>query len=199
MLLELALRDRAIPEKFTGHVRRGLSAARQMLKSLDETVWAINPRNDTLPHLVNYIAKFAIRFLDSGAVRCRLDLPEHPPELNMPADVRHNLFLVVKEAVNNIVRHGHASEAWLRVSVAEEALKITIEDNGCGFERPPEDPDADGLRNMRQRMNDMGGSFAIESVPGSGTRVNFVLPWPNQQPPVSHIRAIARSKTPAIK
>ena len=199
MLLELALRDRATPDKFGAHVRQSLSAARQMLKSLDETVWAINPRNDTLPHLINYIAKFAVRFLHAADIRCRLDLPEHPPELAMTADVRHNLFLVVKEALNNTVRHGHASEVWLRINVGDEALEISVEDNGCGFEGATEDADADGLRNMRQRMNEMGGQFVLESRPGAGTRISFRLPWPGARPLDPHIRAIAPEPERALK
>jgi ligand-binding sensor domain-containing protein/signal transduction histidine kinase len=180
MLLELALRDRAEPNKFSGHITQGLTAARRMLKSLDETVWAINPRNDTLPHLINYLGKFALRFLGVAEIRCRLDLPEHPPELPMPADVRHNLLLVVKEALNNVVRHGHASEVRLRVVVTESALEIAIEDNGCGFTQAPDDPLADGLRNMRQRMADLGGRCTIESQLGAGTKVTLYLPWPRR-------------------
>jgi signal transduction histidine kinase/ligand-binding sensor domain-containing protein len=180
MLLELALRDRATPEKLSGHVREGLGAARQMIKSLDETVWAINPRNDSLPHLVNYIGRFAQRFLATAELRCRLDLPENPPEIAMSAEVRHNLFLVLKEALNNIVRHARASEVLLRITTSETGLELSIQDNGCGLHTGnggPEEPGEDGLRNMEQRMKEIGGSFQIKSS-SEGTRLSFLYPWP---------------------
>ena len=184
MLLELALRDRATPDKFSGHVREGLGAARQMIKSLDETVWAINPRNDSLPHLINYIGKFAQRFLATAELRCRLDLPENPPEIAMSAEVRHNLFLVLKEALNNIVRHARASEISLRIVTTESGLEMSVQDNGCGLHcgnGRPDDPGSDGLRNMEQRMKEIGGSFQLQSS-NPGTRVTFLYPWPKLQP-----------------
>ena len=179
MLLELALRDRVSPDKFSGHVQQGLGAARQMIKSLDETVWAVNPRNDSLPHLINYIGKYTQRFLNTAEIRCQLNLPEHPPEIAMSAEVRHNLFLVLKEALNNIVRHARATEVSLTIEASETNLKLAVEDNGCGFQAngAADDPEADGLRNMEQRMKEIGGSFEAHSC-AEGTRVAFVYPWP---------------------
>jgi signal transduction histidine kinase/ligand-binding sensor domain-containing protein len=180
MLLELALRDRATPDKLSGHVKEGLGAARQMIKSLDETVWAINPRNDSLPHLINYIGKFAQRFLATAELRCRLDLPDNPPEISMSAEVRHNLFLVLKEALNNIVRHARASEVLLRITTSGTGFELSVQDNGCGVSAGnggPDDPGADGLRNMEQRMKEIGGSFQLKTS-GEGTQVTFVYPWP---------------------
>ena len=180
MLLELALRDRTTPDKLSGHVQQGLGAARQMIKSLDETVWAINPRNDSLPHLINYIGKYTQRFLNRAEIQCRLDLPEHPPEVAMSAEVRHNLFLVLKEALNNIVRHARATEVCLKIETSETRFELSVQDNGCGFKTPNgsvEDPEADGLKNMEQRMKEIGGSFEARTS-AQGTRVAFVYPWP---------------------
>jgi signal transduction histidine kinase/ligand-binding sensor domain-containing protein len=182
MLLELALRDRATPDKLSGHVQQGLGTARQMIKSLDETVWAINPRNDSLPHLVNYIGKYTQRFLSTADIRCRLDLPEHPPEIAMTAEIRHNLVLVLKEALNNVVRHARATEVSLRIETTENHFELSLQDNGCGFEAAngaADDSQADGLRNMEQRMKDMGGSFEAQTS-AQGTRVTFVYPWPKR-------------------
>jgi signal transduction histidine kinase len=179
LLSELARQDMAAPKKAGEHVDKISATARQVMKSLDEIVWAVNPRNDTLPHLVDYLGQFTIDFLRAPGVRCRLDLPEHPPELNVPADIRHNLFLAVKEALNNIVKHAGAKQVQLAVDVSNGKLRVVVTDDGQGFENPPQDAWADGLRNMRQRMAEIGGSFAIESHSGAGTTITFDVPWRN--------------------
>lgn len=177
LLNELVLQGRVAPEESRGHAQGISTAVRDIIQSLDETVWAINPRNDALPQLINYIGQFAVDFLKIAGVRCRLDLPDYPPARTVSAEVRHNLFLAVKEALNNAVRHGRPTEVWLRVSLTDTLLTLTIEDNGRGFSRPSGDPEADGLRNMRRRMEDIGGQFQIESTPGSGARVILTFPW----------------------
>jgi signal transduction histidine kinase len=107
-----------------------------------------------------------------------LDVPEHTPAREVPANVRHNVFLVVKEALQNIVKHARATEVWLRISTTEQTLRIQVEDNGCGFDRPPADAWADGLRNMRQRLSEIGGECKIESHVGKGTIIVVELPLP---------------------
>jgi signal transduction histidine kinase/ligand-binding sensor domain-containing protein len=179
LLSELTRQDMGEPEKAGGHVEKISSTARQVMKSLDEIVWAVNPRNDTLPHLVDYLGQFTIDFLRAPGIRCRLDLPEHPPALSVPADIRHNLFLAVKEALNNIVKHAAAKEVRLGVDVSNGKLRVVVTDDGHGFDRPPQDAWADGLRNMRQRMAEIGGDCLIESRTGAGTTIRFDVPWRN--------------------
>jgi signal transduction histidine kinase len=174
--MEMALRNGAKPEKIEGHVQKSLSAARQAIQSLDETVWAMNPGNDTLPHLVNYIGEYAVEFLDNAGIRCRADLPEHLPSQPVSADMRHNLFLAIKESLNNVVRHASASEVQLRASVNNGSLTFSVVDNGHGFSAGQNKISADGLRNMRQRMEEIGGTFEMESTE-AGTKISFICPW----------------------
>jgi signal transduction histidine kinase len=93
--------------------------------------------------------------------------------------MRHNLFLVVKEALNNVTRHARAGEVRLSVVLNGESATIGIEDNGIGFEDGPHDLGADGLRNMRQRMAEIGGRFSLETKPGGGTRISLTFPCPS--------------------
>ncbi|HSY44144.1 MAG TPA: triple tyrosine motif-containing protein, partial [Candidatus Acidoferrum sp.] len=174
---ELAQQDSGEPGKVTERIGTISATARQAVKSLDEIVWAVNPRNDTLPHLIDYAGQFAVDYLRPTGIRCRLDFPEHIPPHELSTNLRHNLFLVIKEALHNIVKHAGATEIWLRVELREDMLKMVIEDNGRGFAQAPDNALADGLRNMRQRIEEIGGECRVESQPQSGTRVILNLPW----------------------
>lgn len=178
LTLIAVLGDLAKQEKPVERIEKMASTARQAVKSLDEIVWAVNPRNDTLAHLIDYTGQFAADYLRAAGVRCLLDVPEHTPTREISTAVRHNVFLVVKEALQNIVKHAHATEVWLRINATAGGLRIVIEDNGSGFERAPEDALADGLRNMRQRMSELGGECRIQSRVGAGTEIIVELPWP---------------------
>jgi signal transduction histidine kinase len=175
---ELANQDRDEPNAVGERIRKISASARQAVKSLDEIVWAVNPRNDTLAHLLDYSGQYAVDYLRLIGIRCRLDYPVEIPERELSTDLRHNLFLVVKEALHNIFKHANASEVWMRVTADARALQIVVEDNGKGFALGPGDALADGLRNMQQRMADIGGDFRVESTPGAGTKIFLRLPWP---------------------
>jgi signal transduction histidine kinase/ligand-binding sensor domain-containing protein len=177
LTLIAVLGDLARHEKAGERIQKMASTARQAVKSLDEIVWAVNPRNDTLAHLLDYTGQYAVDYLRAAGVRCLLDVPEHTPVREVPTNVRHNLFLVVKEALQNIVKHAKATAVWLRISITGQGLRIVIEDNGQGFEQPPQDAWADGLRNMQQRMDEIGGTYRIQSKVGQGTEIIVELPW----------------------
>ncbi|HXF09263.1 MAG TPA: two-component regulator propeller domain-containing protein, partial [Desulfuromonadaceae bacterium] len=176
LMIELA--NRTPPEQRNGQMREISATVRQAGESLDEIVWAVNPRHDTLPRLLDYLGEYAVQFLQRAGIRCRADFPDHPPDQPVPPEVRHNVFLAVKEALNNVARHAQAAEIWLRVSLDEKSMDIVIEDNGKGFSGGSDRAGADGLKNMHQRMEDIGGRFHIESQPGRGTRIRMTLPWP---------------------
>ncbi|HEX4343521.1 MAG TPA: ATP-binding protein, partial [Verrucomicrobiae bacterium] len=175
---ELANQDRGEPGLVGERISKISATARQTVKSLDEIVWAVNPRNDTLAHLLDYAGQFALDYLRTVGIRCRLDFPTEVPEYELSTDLRHNLFLVIKEALHNIFKHASATEVWLRAAMDGQALEVVIEDNGRGFASVPDDALADGLRNMKPRMAEIGGSFRVESQPGSGTKIILRLPWP---------------------
>ena len=178
LLGELAQQDSLSPDKASERVGRISTTARQAIRSLDEIVWAVNPRNDTLAHLIDYTGQFTLDYLRLAGIRCRLDFPEQAPPRQVSTDARHNLFLAIKEALTNIVKHAQATEVWLRISAEPDTLRIVVEDNGRGFDGAPQDAFAEGLRNMRQRLAELGGRCELESRPGTGTKVNFELPWP---------------------
>lgn len=159
------------------HISKIVSSARHTVQSLDEIVWAVNPENDTLNGLLAYIGHYADEYFENTPVNCRLELPVELPAFNLPAEARHNLFLMVKEAFNNALKHSGATEVRVEASVKGAMLQILVQDNGRGF-----DPNAltvgrkgNGVGNMRKRMENLGGDFEMVSALGEGTTLKFIL------------------------
>jgi ligand-binding sensor domain-containing protein/signal transduction histidine kinase len=153
------------------HVDRICDTARELAQTLDEMVWMVNPRNDTVSKLALYLAAYAEEFFQPTAVRCLLDIPSGLPAWPLAADVRHNLFLTAKEAFTNIAKHSRASEARLKISLDHSRLEIAIEDNGVGFASNGAADTRNGLLNMKDRILEIGGALDITAVPGNGTRI----------------------------
>lgn len=173
LLSEIAVHDSHSAEITAKHLGQITKTTQLVLKSLDETIWAINPGNDTLPHLVSYLGQYAVEFLRAAGITCEVDLPDNPPELPLTPQARHHIFLTVKEALTNVVRHSAARKVRLQLGLEGPRLHITIEDDGRGFTPQHLDPHADGLANMRQRMAAIDGSLQITSTKDRGTRIRL--------------------------
>jgi signal transduction histidine kinase/ligand-binding sensor domain-containing protein len=167
------------PEQVVQHLRKIGESARGAVQSVDGIVWAINPQNDTLDHLANYLVQFAEGFFHLTNLRCRLDIPMDLPNFPLGTQQRHHVLMAVKEACNNVVRHAGASEVWVRMGLADGGFWVAIEDNGRGFLPGPVAEGCDGLRNLRQRLAEIGGRMELTSTPGQGTRVRFCAPLGN--------------------
>ncbi len=149
--------------------------AKHVVGSLDEIVWAVNPREDTLRSLVDYLAAFAREFLDIARIPLRTEIAREIPEFPLVATQRHGVFLAAREALNNIVKHSGATEVLLTITVEGHLLEIRIRDNGAGFE-PDYATGGNGLGNLRQRMQEAGGDCRIETFRTQGTTVFLTLP-----------------------
>jgi ligand-binding sensor domain-containing protein/signal transduction histidine kinase len=177
MLSELAQTDFDKPAQAKGHIDLIFRTARSVTRSLDEIVWAVNPTNDSLDRFTAHLCTFAPEFLRAAGITCRLDVPMDLPSATLPSKVRHHLYLGFKEALHNVVKHASATEVWLRLRIDPNQLTVEIEDNGRGFQRGAEPASGeDGLVNLGQRMNEIGGSFQQQSEPGRGTRTVLVAP-----------------------
>jgi signal transduction histidine kinase len=153
--------------------------ARRMVTSLDEIVWAVNPRNDTIASLASYFGSYAQRLLDLAAVACGLDIAEDLPERPLDPRFRQELFFAFKEALTNVVRHALATQVWLRISVQRDCLVVELADNGKGFDlQKRQHAGEDGLVNMNDRLNALGGECQIISDPQQGTTVRLRAPLP---------------------
>lgn len=164
------------PPGVSVHVEEIASIARSTVESLDEIVWAVNPRYDTLASLLEYLGKFAVSFLTSSGIAAKVDIPHNLPSQPLSSNVRHHLFLAVKEALNNVVKHAGASTVWLHAELADGLLRVIVSDDGRGFESGAVQADANGLRNMRERLAEVRGTCRIDGGPTTGTRVICELP-----------------------
>jgi len=176
LLGEMAETDKHLPDEIESHARQISQTARETSRALDEIVWAANPSNDTLEGLINYACKYAQDYLELAGLRYRLEVPAQLPVQTIAPDLRHHLFLAFKEAVNNVVKHAQASEVKIRLRLAPTTFTLEIEDNGRGPGEAATKTGRNGLRNMRKRMEDVGGAFELTPGPQNGTLIRLTAP-----------------------
>jgi signal transduction histidine kinase len=160
------------------HAKAIAARTRQAAAAMDEIVWTINPRNDTVPRLADRIAERARQLFDPLPAQLHVEIMEDIPDLPLAATARHAIFLAAKEAQNNAAKHSGATEVRVSVSCEHGHLLISIEDNGRGFDPARQSGGRNGLENMRQRMEGIGGALYIKTSPGQGTqvRLEFTVP-----------------------
>ncbi|MFO1476530.1 MAG: two-component regulator propeller domain-containing protein [Verrucomicrobiota bacterium] len=165
--------------------RQIYGSARDLTRALDEIVWAVNPRHDTLDSLLDYLSRFAYEFLGAANVRCRIAMPVAHPDWIVRSDIRHNVFLAFKEVLNNVAKHSGAREVRISLQVQAAGIELRVADDGRGFdpgryrELPPSEDrlaPGNGLANIRNRLHSIGGSAEITSSPGQGSVVRFSIP-----------------------
>jgi signal transduction histidine kinase/ligand-binding sensor domain-containing protein len=178
MITEIARRSLTNQSQADEQLRKASDIASETVRRLDEIVWAVNPKADNLANLAAYISEYAQEFFSATPIRLRFEFSEQMPHVPLASDVRHSIFLVVKEALNNIVKHSCASEATIGLAVENGLVVIAIRDNGKGFDASTESQLGNGIRNMRQRIESVGGKLSVQSSSGSGTIVRMEIARP---------------------
>jgi signal transduction histidine kinase len=148
-----------------------------LVTGLDEIVWAVNPRNDSVKSLASYLCRYAQRFLEP-AIHCRLEISAPDNDYPLNSEQRHNLFLAFKEALTNVAKHSRATEVCIKISIEQNQLLVEVEDNGDGLPATIE-PGGNGLNNLRQRMDKIGGKCEISNRNTCGVSVRLSLPLKN--------------------
>lgn len=190
LLGELLLGDQA--EVRTNRVGQITSLTCELMRTMDEIVWAVNPKNDTLDNLMNYLCDFAGEYLRTAKIRLRLNVPSPLPDWNLPAEMRHNIFLAMKEILNNVVKHAQAGEVLLGLRLEADWAVLEVQDDGMGFQPGAvrmksadglQEHGGNGLGNLEKRASTIGGRCVIQSEPGKGTRIELVIPAPAKRRP----------------
>jgi signal transduction histidine kinase len=168
--------------------------SRDLVTALYETVWAVNPENDNLEAVGNYLRQTINNQCTQAQLRCRLHISELPRHIEISSRIRHNISMAAREATHNVIKYAKASQVTVYISFAERLLSVSIQDDGCGFDVKG-NPTGNGLVNMKRRLEDIGGSCLIESAPQTGTTVRFCLPV--RPSPKESRRSRSQSENPA--
>jgi signal transduction histidine kinase len=151
--------------------------SRDLVAALYETVWAVNPENDNLEAIGNYLRQRINNQCTQAQLRCRLHVSQLPRNIEISSRIRHNISMAAREAMHNVIKHARASQVTVHISFADMWLIVAIQDDGCGFDITT-NPTGHGLVNMKRRLKDIGGSCLVESSPKTGTKVQFRLMVP---------------------
>jgi signal transduction histidine kinase len=166
-------------EDVTGETKQWLGqisdTSRGVMEEMSQIIWALNPKNDTLEGLVAYLRRFANEFLEPTTINCYFDLPETLPIRALTVEARRNVYLVVREALHNVVKHSGAGKVEIRFSILNSRFSISITDDGKGFDPGMLEFPGNGLVNMKKRMADIGGEIVIRSDKGFGTEIELMV------------------------
>jgi len=150
------------------------NSANEVLNKMNAIVWSMNSSNDTLDSLISYIRAYTIEFFDGTQIECKVNMPEEIPFHEISGDKRRNIFLCVKESLNNVLKHSKASRIKIDIEVNHK-LKIKIADNGVGIEQEKIRRFGNGLKNIERRMKGIGGSYTIANNNGTETKLELSL------------------------
>ncbi len=157
------------PEKARQQLENISQSSRELVDSLQDIIWVLNPRNDTLESLASYIREYALKFFEPFKIETKFSYPETFGDIKLSEETRRNIFLTVKESFNNIGKHAWCNHVNLTIEIATHSVVITIIDDGKGFDLSHTREFGNGLINMKSRMEQIGGKYEILSEPGKGT------------------------------
>ncbi len=148
-------------------------SADDVLNKMNAIIWSMNSKNDSLGNLISYIRAYSTEYLEGTPVNCNVSIPHEIPEKELTGDKRRNIFLCVKETLNNMLKHSGATELAIDI-LADGILTIRIHDNGRGIDLQKIRQFGNGLQNIKRRMESIGGDFEIKN--NNGTETILTLP-----------------------
>jgi signal transduction histidine kinase len=149
--------------------------SKDLIENMRDLIWILNPENSTLDNLVSRIREYCSDYLEGLIVKTEFAIQDEIPDLKIAQQAQRNIFLTVKEALHNCVKHAACDKITVRLTYNNGLLTVSIIDSGKGFDPEEFKRNGNGLRNMRQRMQTIGGNFHISSVPGTGTTVHTLI------------------------
>ncbi|HEY0274322.1 MAG TPA: triple tyrosine motif-containing protein, partial [Chitinophaga sp.] len=173
LLSEIAKRKIQDPAQ-TKEIARISEAAGELVDKMGEIIWAMNSSNDSLENLIAYMRSFVADFLEHAHIEHAFYIPESIPDIKLSGGTRRNIYLAVKESVNNVMKHAQATEVIIELKIADNKMTILIRDNGKGFDPEKVRLFGNGLKNIQKRMQAVGGYADIST--NKGTTVLLDIP-----------------------
>lgn len=175
LLSELAQSQHKSSDDLKSEMKIISTSARRLVQSMSEIIWTLNPQNDTLENLTAYMREQFREFLEPFNIPFEIYFPENLPEVKLNNEERRNLFLVTKELLNNALKHSQATIISLSLTVRGNQLIFRVADNGIGMKKAQRKSTSNGIRNLKKRMKDIGGSIEWKNM-APGTAVNYIFP-----------------------
>jgi signal transduction histidine kinase len=178
ILSEVVKKQLHEPEKAKQQLESIAESSRELVDSLQDIIWVLNTKNDTLERLAAYIREYALKFFESFDINIQFHYPSSFNEVRLSEETRRNIFLTVKEIFTNITKHASCRQVIVTVNENHDHLFIEIADDGKGFTPGNTRLFGNGLNNMKNRMKQAGGDCKVYSVPGKGTKTILSIPSP---------------------
>ncbi|HXL58737.1 MAG TPA: histidine kinase, partial [Chitinophagaceae bacterium] len=147
-------------------------SSHKMLDAMNDIIWNIQPENDTLENIIARMLSFASELLEARKISLHFKIADDLKHLHLGVAVRHDFFVIYKEAVNNLAKYSEASEAHINLEFHHPCLMLTIRDNGKGFD-PEKIKSGNGLKNMESRAKKIGAVYHLHTVAGEGTTITL--------------------------
>jgi signal transduction histidine kinase len=157
-IMKSKMKEKTFPE-----LEKISSSANDLLGKMNTIIWTMKSSNDTLESLVAYIRAHATEYFDSTPIACTVHVPPVIPQVDVSGEKRRNIFLSVKEALNNAMKHSQATKLRIDIVTRDNRLLIKVSDNGVGIDQEQLRRFGNGLTNMRRRMESIDGQFRIEN------------------------------------
>ena len=165
-LAKKKLGDNPVPE-----IDKISSSSNELLNKMNAIIWSMSSSNDSLGNLTSYIRSYALEYFENTGIDCRISIPENLPNIEVSGEIRRNVFLVVKEALNNILKHSEANRVDITLERVPDGLTLLIQDNGVGINFKEINQFSNGLKNMQKRMESVQIEFSIQNHNGTLIRL----------------------------
>ncbi|HVZ55510.1 MAG TPA: two-component regulator propeller domain-containing protein [Chitinophagaceae bacterium] len=175
ILSEVTKKQLHEPDRARHQLEQISASSRELVDNLQNIIWVLNPRNDSLESLAAYVREYALKFFEPFGTELAFHYQE-PLSARLSEEIRHHLFLVIKESFNNIARHAWCNRVTVTLAHGSGRLSLEIRDDGRGFDPGQVRPFGNGLANMRHRIGQLGGSFSLQSEPGRGCCTRIEVP-----------------------
>ena len=144
-------------------------------QALDDIIWSVNARNDSMEEIIARMRRYAADLFDSSDINYQLDLDEAVAGKRLRMEQRRDVYLIYKESLNNIYKHANARKVWIRARINQRSFELVIKDDGKGFD-PGQPSHRNGLKNLRERVAKLNGKFNIQSGIEEGTTITISMP-----------------------